>query len=359
MRQAFAVADQGPARAGRDPGRRGARRCRRPLHRPGGQPQPLRPRPERARRDRRHAAGAGHTCATIRLVGCTLYVTLEPCAMCAMAMVHARLARVVYADLRSQDRRGPAACSTCSQTRATTTACRSPAGVLGEEAGRRPDQLLPRQTRQAAAGLTGGPAAAPIRRPQPAGTGLRCAQPAGHPAPRRRLDRPIDQGGQRHASPGRSRCRRPTGFRCRPNRPSACIASSTGMCSRLEREADAAPARAPRHWPARRPTRGCGRRRPAPPGPPSACAPDRSSTSAHAPATLAGREQRQQHVLIGDQQQHHAQAGQQLQAADGRAGRNSAWRCSRRQRSMATATPARKICSLVTNSTPGRAGEVT
>jgi tRNA(adenine34) deaminase len=32
-----------------------------------------------------------------RLVGCTLYVTLEPCAMCAMAMVHARLARLVFA----------------------------------------------------------------------------------------------------------------------------------------------------------------------------------------------------------------------------------------------------------------------
>lgn len=32
-----------------------------------------------------------------RLAGCTLYVTLEPCAMCAMAMVHARIARVVYA----------------------------------------------------------------------------------------------------------------------------------------------------------------------------------------------------------------------------------------------------------------------
>ena len=31
-----------------------------------------------------------------RLLGCTLYVTLEPCAMCAMAMVHARLARVVF-----------------------------------------------------------------------------------------------------------------------------------------------------------------------------------------------------------------------------------------------------------------------
>src|SRR4029078_12228575 len=31
------------------------------------------------------------------LLGSTLYVNLEPCAMCAMAMVHARVARVVYA----------------------------------------------------------------------------------------------------------------------------------------------------------------------------------------------------------------------------------------------------------------------
>lgn len=32
-----------------------------------------------------------------RLVGCTLYVTLEPCAMCAGALVHARVKRVVFA----------------------------------------------------------------------------------------------------------------------------------------------------------------------------------------------------------------------------------------------------------------------
>ena len=31
-----------------------------------------------------------------RLPGCELYVTLEPCAMCAMALMHARLSRVVF-----------------------------------------------------------------------------------------------------------------------------------------------------------------------------------------------------------------------------------------------------------------------
>jgi tRNA(adenine34) deaminase len=32
-----------------------------------------------------------------RLMGCTLYVTLEPCAMCAGAMIHSRLDRLVFA----------------------------------------------------------------------------------------------------------------------------------------------------------------------------------------------------------------------------------------------------------------------
>ncbi|MFY2764803.1 tRNA adenosine(34) deaminase TadA [Arenimonas sp. MALMAid1274] len=40
---------------------------------------------------------AGRLLGNHRLLGCTLYITLEPCAMCAMAMVHARIARVVYA----------------------------------------------------------------------------------------------------------------------------------------------------------------------------------------------------------------------------------------------------------------------
>ena len=39
---------------------------------------------------------AGAALGNHRLIGSTLYVTLEPCAMCAMAMIHARLTRVVF-----------------------------------------------------------------------------------------------------------------------------------------------------------------------------------------------------------------------------------------------------------------------
>ena len=39
---------------------------------------------------------AAEALGNYRLPGCTLYVTLEPCVMCAGAMMHARLARVVF-----------------------------------------------------------------------------------------------------------------------------------------------------------------------------------------------------------------------------------------------------------------------
>lgn len=39
---------------------------------------------------------AGEALGNYRLEGCTLYVTLEPCAMCAGAMMHARIARLVF-----------------------------------------------------------------------------------------------------------------------------------------------------------------------------------------------------------------------------------------------------------------------
>jgi len=40
---------------------------------------------------------AGQALKNYRLPGVELFVTLEPCAMCAMALLHARVARVVYA----------------------------------------------------------------------------------------------------------------------------------------------------------------------------------------------------------------------------------------------------------------------
>ena len=42
---------------------------------------------------------AGQKLKNHRLPGCVLYVTLEPCAMCVGAMVHARLDRVVFGAL--------------------------------------------------------------------------------------------------------------------------------------------------------------------------------------------------------------------------------------------------------------------
>src|ERR1043165_9977755 len=46
---------------------------------------------------------AARALGTYRLLDTTLYVTLEPCPMCAGAMVHARVKRLVYAttDLRA------------------------------------------------------------------------------------------------------------------------------------------------------------------------------------------------------------------------------------------------------------------
>ncbi len=39
---------------------------------------------------------AGQAAGNYRLPGCSLYVTIEPCAMCAGAILHARIARLVF-----------------------------------------------------------------------------------------------------------------------------------------------------------------------------------------------------------------------------------------------------------------------
>ena len=40
---------------------------------------------------------AAQVLGNYRLLGCVLYCTLEPCAMCAGALIHARVGRLVYA----------------------------------------------------------------------------------------------------------------------------------------------------------------------------------------------------------------------------------------------------------------------
>ncbi|MDH7452698.1 tRNA adenosine(34) deaminase TadA [Luteimonas composti] len=79
---------------------------------------------------------AGRRLGNHRLLGSTLYVTLEPCAMCAMALVHARVARLVYgaADAKT------GACGSVFDLVADPRhnhRVSVQGGVLGEEAGRR------------------------------------------------------------------------------------------------------------------------------------------------------------------------------------------------------------------------------
>ncbi len=79
---------------------------------------------------------AGKALGNHRLVGSTLYVTLEPCAMCAMALVHARVARVVYG--ASDPKTG--ACGGVFDLIGDARhnhRIEVVGGVLGEEAGRR------------------------------------------------------------------------------------------------------------------------------------------------------------------------------------------------------------------------------
>jgi tRNA(adenine34) deaminase len=77
---------------------------------------------------------AGLALQTYRLVGATLYVTLEPCAMCAGAMVHARIARLVFG---ADDPKAGAAGSVFDVVRAERLNHRIECerGILGEECG--------------------------------------------------------------------------------------------------------------------------------------------------------------------------------------------------------------------------------
>ena len=77
---------------------------------------------------------AAATLGNYRLLDTTLYVTLEPCAMCAGAMVHARVKRLVYG---AADPKAGAAGSVFNLAQAAPLNHRLEveAGVLAEECG--------------------------------------------------------------------------------------------------------------------------------------------------------------------------------------------------------------------------------
>jgi tRNA(adenine34) deaminase len=78
---------------------------------------------------------AGKALGSYRLNGTTLYVTLEPCVMCASAIVHARVARLVFG---AWDPKAGAAGSTANVFAMPTMNHRVDVfgGVLMEECGR-------------------------------------------------------------------------------------------------------------------------------------------------------------------------------------------------------------------------------
>lgn len=61
-----------------------------------GYNQPIGASDPTAHAEIRALRAASKALGNYRLPGCDLYVTLEPCAMCAGAMIHARLRRVIW-----------------------------------------------------------------------------------------------------------------------------------------------------------------------------------------------------------------------------------------------------------------------
>lgn len=61
-----------------------------------GYNQPIGAHDPTAHAEIRAIRAASQLLGNYRLVGCELYVTLEPCAMCAGAIMHARMRRVVF-----------------------------------------------------------------------------------------------------------------------------------------------------------------------------------------------------------------------------------------------------------------------
>jgi len=87
---------------------------------------------------------AGKALNNYRLLDTTLYVTLEPCAMCAMAMVHARVGRVVFGAFDYKTGAGGSLLNLLTDSRLNhqLTVC---SGVLGSECSEQLSQFFRRR----------------------------------------------------------------------------------------------------------------------------------------------------------------------------------------------------------------------
>ena len=96
--------------------------------------QPIRAHDPSAHAEMMALRAAGQALSSYRLLDTTLYVTLEPCAMCAGAMVHARVRRLVFG---AADPRAGAAGSVFNvvQHPALNHRIEFTSGVLAEECG--------------------------------------------------------------------------------------------------------------------------------------------------------------------------------------------------------------------------------
>ena len=98
---------------------------------------------------------AGLRLGNHRLLGSTLYITLEPCAMCAMAMVHARIARVVFGAFDPKTGAAGSVFDLLADPRHNHRV-EVTGGVLGEEAGGKLTAYFRRKRGKPVAGQGGG-----------------------------------------------------------------------------------------------------------------------------------------------------------------------------------------------------------
>lgn len=86
-----------------------------------------------------------------RLVGCELYVTLEPCVMCVGAMFHARIARVIYGAREPKTGAAGSVFNLFTEPRLNHHA-RIEGGVLAEECGQVLSEFFARRRAEQKAG---------------------------------------------------------------------------------------------------------------------------------------------------------------------------------------------------------------